>query len=70
MDFTVIGDSVNITARLCSIAARGELVVDTDTVRTAGDRGFGAEESVAIKGRRERLTVRRWRLDAYSEGSL
>lgn len=64
MDFTVIGDSVNITARLCSIAARGELVVDTDTVRTAGDHGFGAEESAAIKGRRERLTVRRWRLDA------
>jgi class 3 adenylate cyclase len=64
MDFTVIGDSVNITARLCSIAARGELVVDTETVRAAGDCGFGAEESVAIKGRRERLTVRRWRFDA------
>ena len=65
MDFTVIGDSVNITARLCSIAVRGELVADSDTVRAAGDRGFGAEESVAIKGRRERLTVRRWRLDAH-----
>lgn len=63
MDFTVIGDSVNIAARLCGIAARGELVADTDTVRAAGDRGFGAEESIAIKGRRERLTVRRWRLD-------
>jgi class 3 adenylate cyclase len=65
MDFTVIGDSVNIAARLCSIAARGELVADTDTVRAARDRGFGAEESIAVKGRRERLTVRRWRFDAH-----
>ena len=37
MDFTVIGDTVNLAARLCTAASRGEIVADTDTVTAAGD---------------------------------
>lgn len=60
-DFTVIGDSVNVAARLCAAAADGELVVDRETVRAAGTEGFGPAEEIRVKGRQEPLAVRRWR---------
>jgi hypothetical protein len=40
-------------------------VADSHTVCAAGGQGFGAEESIAVKGRRERLNVRRWRADVH-----
>ncbi len=58
-DFTVIGDTVNITARLCSAAEVGELVASAGLA----DTDFGPVETIAIKGRLEGLAVRRWRAD-------
>jgi len=66
-DFTVIGDSVNMSARLCSQANPGEIVVDTESINSAGSLGFKAEERIQVKGRTESLAVRRWHVDALTK---
>ena len=54
-DFTVIGDAVNISSRLCSAALVGEIVVDT----ALAEDDFGSPETIQVKGRDEPLSVRR-----------
>lgn len=61
-DYTVIGDAVNVSQRLCTLAQVNELVCDTRTLQRAGHPDdFGVVEDQRVKGRSESLRVRRWR---------
>lgn len=56
-DFTALGDTVNIAARLGSLAAPGELLVSRATWDRAGLGRPRAEREVEIAGRTGTLTV-------------
>ena len=62
-DFTVIGDSVNLAARLCSLAEKGELVVEQLALRRSGVAmdGFAPPENNAVKGHSRTMSICRWR---------
>ncbi len=59
-DYTVIGDSVNVSARLCSLASEGEIVCDAATLGAAGAEEFSDEEMCEIKGRTGGLKIQRY----------
>ena len=57
-DFTALGDSVNVTARLASAAAGGEILVSVDTADT-GRAGRPSEtRTLTLRGRIQTLDVR------------
>lgn len=62
-DFTALGDNVNITARLASQAGPGEILISEAAYTSAGlDLGDVEIRQLALKGRREPIGVRVWRI--------
>lgn len=58
-DFTALGDTVNITARLTSAAAAGEILASEATIRAAGLQDAPLERrELALKGKSEPVEVR------------
>jgi adenylate cyclase len=57
-DFTALGDTVNTTARLASVAAAGEVLISLDAAKAAGRSTEGREKRcLTVKGRTQTIDV-------------
>ncbi len=57
-DFTALGDTVNVTARLASAAAGGEILVSADASKLAGLQPDLETRHLTLRGRQQSLDVR------------
>jgi adenylate cyclase len=56
MQYTAIGDAVNVAARLVSLAAPGQIIVSED-IRNLAEGSFEPLGEVELKGRQQRMSV-------------
>jgi adenylate cyclase len=64
-DFTALGDNVNITARLASLAGPGEILISEAAYAAANiDLGDLECRNLELKGKSEPTSVRVWRAAA------
>ena len=61
MDFTVIGDNVNLGARLCSAAAAGEVIISESTNKLLEGKNFQLTKlkPIMVKGKEEPIQIYR-----------
>jgi adenylate cyclase len=57
VELTAVGDAVNVTARLASVAAAGEILVSAETARAANLEDEAGRRTVELKGRAEPVEV-------------
>ena len=59
MDFTVIGDNVNLAARLCSIAKAGEVIISENTKKLLSPSNFQLNklDPAKIKGKEKPIQI-------------
>ena len=60
MDFTVIGDNVNLAARLCSAAGKNEIIISETTYESAKGLIEAVKlEPIMVKGKANPITIYR-----------
>jgi adenylate cyclase len=59
MDFTIVGDSVNVASRLCSAAQENDIVIDQQSYISATGNQADEFESLRVKGKQQPLLVKR-----------
>jgi adenylate cyclase len=57
VELTAVGDAVNVTARLASVARAGEILVSADAARAAGMDAAATHRTVELKGKAEPVEV-------------
>jgi len=58
MDFTVIGDNVNLAARLCSAAGKDEIIISEATYNCVKDHIEAVKlEPIMVKGKANAISI-------------
>ena len=58
MDYTVIGDTVNLAARLCSAAKPGQILVSNSVFqKTRKMINYKKTEKLSFKGKRKKINI-------------
>ena len=58
MDYTVIGDTVNLGARLCSAAGPGEILVSGSVWDATKEKfSYNPLDPINVKGKKEKINV-------------
>ena len=58
MDYTVIGDTVNLGSRLCSAAGPGEIIVSKEVIKNQEDKFLFKElEPILVKGKKNKINI-------------